>query len=488
MPAPPPKNLKANSQPYSVNALLSTDRELWERTCRESLEAFCIEALDDVDQKPAGHHLYLIDELSKVARGEVDRLMIFMPPGSAKTTYASIIFPAWMLAQRKGLDLIGASYNADFANDLSHKIIRLIQEKGSVLKYGLLSDAAQLWRTDNRGQYRAAGAGGGITGRRADLVIIDDPIKGREDADSPVIREKVWKWYRAEVITRLKPKARIVLILTRWHYDDLAGRLLIEQENGADQWRVINLPAIAGLDDQLKRKPGTALWPEWEDEAALERKRIAVGPREWASLYQQSPTLDESALFKTGMLGVIDAAPICSPVIRSWDLAATEKKTSDFTVGLKLGRTAVGSYVILDLVRIRGAPDEVVSTIINTAKLDGRSCQIRLPEEPGQAGKYLTQHLTRALAGYIVHSERESGDKATRANPVASQVNVGNVQMIRTAWNMPLREELALFPLGAHDDIVDALSGAFSIIGLGRPGIHVNPDAGRRMADAGPRR
>ncbi len=432
--------------------------------------------------RPARHHAFLLNELSAVTRGDIDRLMVFMPPGSAKTYYASIIFPAWFLAQDIGTDLIGASYNAEYAEGISLRIMRLIQEHSDCLGYDLVGTSRQLWYTNKRGQYRAAGAGSGITGRRADLVIIDDPIKGREDADSEVIRDKVWGWYRAEVIPRLKPGARIILIQTRWHHDDLAGRLLAEQETGADQWRVINLPALAEKNDQLGRAPGEVLWPEWEDAAAMERKRVAVGPREWASLYQQRPTPDEGALFKVAMLGIAETEPPCQQYVRAWDLAATTKKTSDWTVGLKLGRTAVGSYVIADVLRFRGNPDEVEAAILNTARLDGRACTVRIPDEPGEAGKYLTLHLTRALAGFNVRADRETGDKATRATPVASQVNAGNLQMVRAAWNMQLREELALFPLGLHDDVVDALSAAFGVLGIGRPGLHINPAALARFA------
>lgn len=408
--------------------------------------------------------------------------MIFMPPGSAKTFYASIIFPAWFLAQGYGLDLIGASYNSDYAEDMSLRIMRLIQENSKCLGYELMTTARNLWYTNRRGQYRAAGAGSGITGRRADLVIIDDPLKGREEADSEVMRDKVWGWYRAEVITRLKPGARIVLIMTRWHFDDLAGRLLAEAEQGADQWRVISLPAIAEENDQLGREPGEALWPAWENTEALERKRIAVGPREWSSLFQQRPAPDEGALFKVQMLSIVEAEPICQQWVRSWDLAATVKKTSDWTVGLKMGRTAVGSYIVSDVLRFRGNPDEVQAAIQNTARLDGKACIVRIPDEPGEAGKHLTLHLTRALAGFNVQAERESGDKATRATPFASQVNVGNVSMVRAAWNAGFREELALFPLGLHDDQCDAASGGFSIVGLGRPGLRISAEASQRFA------
>lgn len=465
------------------DAELRLERALWQKHCRSDLTAWATEALAPYGETPARHHAFLLHELEAVARGDIDRLMVFMPPGSAKTRYGSIVFPSWMLAQRAGIDMIGASHTGDYAEDLSLQLIRLIQENSDTLGYKLLNDSRKLWRTDKRGQYRAAGANGSITGRRADLVVIDDPIKGREEADSEVMRDKVWKWYRAEVVTRLKPRARIVLIQTRWHHDDLAGRLL-NSPRAAD-WRVIELPAFAGENDPLGREPGEALWPEWEDKQALERKREEVGPREWSALFMQRPTPTEGALFKPAMLQVLDAAPHCLATVRAWDLAATDAAQGgnpDWTRGLKFGRTQNGGYVILDLASMRGGPDEVLAAIKNTADLDGRTVKVRIPQDPGQAGKQQAQHITKYLSGHTVIADRETGDKVTRANPVASQVNIGNIAMVRAHWNRELIEELADFPNGIHDDIVDALSGAFGVVGLGQKGIVISPEAMSRFA------
>jgi predicted phage terminase large subunit-like protein len=461
---------------------LAIEKEMWRREQRTSFRAFCVEAMSQRGFVPARHHLFLIDELIKVADGITDRLMVFMPPGHAKTLYGSILFPAWLLAQNVGTDIIAASYNSDYAEDTSGKLIRMIREHERVLEYKLLNDSRGFWETDRRGQYRASGVGGGITGRRADLVLIDDPFKGRKEANSETERNTLWNWYRAEIITRLKPGARIVLIQTCWHHDDLAGRLLAQPN--ADQWRIVNLPALAEENDMLGRQPGEALWPEWEDEEKLARKREEVGEFEWSALYQQRPTPIEGSLFKPGMMPIPDAAPQCVSVVRSWDLAGTEKNRGnnpDWTVGLKVGRTPTGSYVVLDEVRFRGGPDAVDATILNTAHLDGKSVKIRLPEDAGQAGKNQTLHLTRMLAGFTVTFERETGGKDTRAMPVASQVNVGNVAMVKADWNMPFRDELAAFPAGTFDDRVDALSGAFVVIGLARPPMQISTAALERM-------
>jgi predicted phage terminase large subunit-like protein len=450
------------------------------RECRTSFQAYATEITALVDQAPAAHHRLLISELEAVDRGDNDRLMVFMPPGHAKTFYSSILFPAWFL-RIAGRNVIGASYNSEFAeNDVSSPILRLIQENGPVLDYGLRTDNRKIWRTTNRGVYRAAGATSGITGRRADLFVIDDPIKGRIQADSETYRNQVWNWYRAEVITRLKPGARVILILTRWHEDDLAGRLLEAEKAGADKWRVIKLPAIAETDDDpLGRSKGDALWPEWEDVEHLQRKRASVGEREWAALFQQRPAPLEGALFKIAAIGVVPARPAGGVSVRAWDLAATKQvgtANPDWTVGLLLNRSPEGRYTVCDVVRVRGGPDDVRAAIVNTAAVDGEAIQISLPQDPGQAGKVQVLDLTRALTGYRVGSSPETGDKSTRAAPVASQANVGNLSIVKSdIWNRVFLDELGGFPSAAKDDQVDALSRAFSVIGLARGPMKIDP-------------
>ena len=252
--------------------------------------------------------------------------------------------------------------------------------------------------------------------------------------------------------------------MTRWHEDDLAGRLLLIE---AERWRVLSLPAAAGADDPLGRAPGEPLWPEWESGAELADKRRALGERDWSALYQQNPRPAEGALFRVRRIPILDAAPAGGRAARGWDLAATAAvgtEDPDWTVGLKLGRLRDGTFVVLDVVRLRGAPDEVHSAIINTAGIDGREVLIGLPQDPGQAGKGQVQYLARRLAGFRVEASPETGDKATRATPVASQVNVGNIGLVRAPWNQALLDELAAFPSGRHDDQVDALARAFGLL------------------------
>ena len=226
---------------------------------------------------------------------------------------------------------------------------------------------------------------------------------------------------------------------------------------------------MAEKNDPLGRQIGAPLWPEWEDLQSLERKRTTVGERTWSALFQQAPRPNEGTLFKVERLMVTERAHIdpADLTVRAWDLAATENAGSndpDWTVGLKLACSQSGHYTILDVVRMRGSPHQVEEVILATARGDGPHVTIGLPEDPGQAGKTQVTYLTARLAGYHVHSTRETGAKFTRAMPVASQIEAGNVTILRDTWNQRLIEELGDFPSGRKDDQVDALSRAFTTI------------------------
>jgi predicted phage terminase large subunit-like protein len=432
---------------------------------RQSLIAWARKVLRPLGQRPAKHQILMLQHLANLAEGGCDRLMVLMPPGSAKSTYASLIFPAWWLHRHAGTSVIAASHNADLAAHFGRSLRNLTREHADELGYTLEQNnrAAHRFATSDRGQYFATGLGGGITGRRADLVLIDDPIKSYAEADNAAHRDLVWNWYRSELLPRLKPRGRIVLIMTRWHQDDLGGRLLAS----GDDWRVLRLPALAETDDPLHRRPGEALWPDWEDREALERKRAVVGSRVWSALYQQSPQPDDEALFAVLRIDTIDVEPAELRCVRAWDLAATaagEGRDPDWTVGLKLGREAVGRFFVLDIVRLRGRPQEVAEAIVRTAHRDGRSVAVGLPQDPGQAGKQQVSWLTAQLAGHRVVASPESGSKLTRALPVAAQIEAGNLVLLRANWNREFVDELREFPQGRKDDQVDALSRAFAML------------------------
>lgn len=458
-------------------------KEIRRRECRANFLAFCIDALQPLGLTPAPHHRLLIDELEQIARGENDRLLVTMPPGSAKSTYSSILFPAWLLAQGSGISIIGASHTADLAESFSRRVMGTVRENAETLGVSLIKESVANWETSNGCHYKSAGVNGPITGRRADFAIIDDPVKSREDADSERFRDRAWGWFSADLRTRLKPNGRIVVIMTRWHEDDLGGRLLLQQGH---LWRQLKLPAIAGEDDPLQRAPGEWLWDSDDhygygaELRKVHDEYVANGAmRDWGALFQQDPRPSDGGVFKTHLISTLEAAPAGGNVVRAWDLAATEQfgtRDPDWTVGVKMMRTQDGGFVVLDVIRFRGGPDDVERAIVNTAAQDGRHCRIGIAQDPGQAGKQQILYLTRKLSGYRVESSPETGDKSTRAAPVASQVNVGNVSMVKAKWNAAFIDELGSFPSGSKDDQVDALSRAFSMVGLRPPPIRISPE------------
>jgi hypothetical protein len=310
------------------------------RECRASFLAWCRFALAPTGQVPAAHHRLLIEELQAVGDGLVDRLMIFMPPGSGKSRYTSQLFPAWLLARRDGVQLIGASHTGELAEDFSGKVQTLVSENAPTLGYRLRTEAVGRWYTTNGGGYLAAGVRGAIPGWRGNYAIIDDPVKGRAAADSAADRKLVWDWYNGDLERRLTPGAPVVLMHTRWHEEDLAGKLLATEPH---RWRVLSLPAAALDDDPLGRAPGEMLWSDdaYDYGASLPLIRQSLedrgASREWASQYQQSPRPPEGALFKTLKIDILDAEPAGGVAVRAWDLAATRQigtNNPDWTVGL----------------------------------------------------------------------------------------------------------------------------------------------------------
>jgi len=416
---------------------------------------------------PAAHHRLLMARLQAVADGTIDRLMVLMPPGSAKSTYSSVLFPVWWFTRHPGTSVIAACHTADLANHFARQARSLVTEHAAALGYELQSGerASSRWVTSTRGQYYATGVRGPIAGRRADLVIIDDPIRGLVDAESPRQRNHLWDWYRSDLVTRLKPRGRVVIVMTRWHQDDLAARLL---DHNQGEWTVLQLPALAEVDDPLGRLPGQALWPEWEDEAALLRKRDQIGERVWSALFQQTPRPAQGSLFEVAKIEIIAAPPepAGGTIVRAWDLAATAsdgRNDPDYTVGVKLLRDAAGRLIVLDIVRQRTSALAVEHALLCAAEADGKSVVISLPEDPGQAGKSQVLSYVRKLAGYQLITSRETGSKLTRALPVAAQIEAGNLALVHAAWNHDFIEELRDFPYGRKDDQVDALARGFSL-------------------------
>lgn len=273
----------------------------------ESFEQWCLASLPE-GQTPAKHHLLIINTLDTLVKGKLKlpngttarRLMIMLPPGSAKSTYTSWLFPPWFLNLHKGLCILACSYSYDLVESFGRRCRNTIELLGRLLGYSLKADskAAGVWETTNDGRYFCAGVNAGIAGHRADLGLIDDPIGTEEQAQSKLFRDKLWEWYHSDFVPRLKPNAYRVLICNRRHEDDLAGRLLNPKQTGneVDDWFVLSIPMEAEQNDVLGRAQGALLWPEWFTEKMLHDAK--KNPRVWAGLYQQHPTPEDGDFFR----------------------------------------------------------------------------------------------------------------------------------------------------------------------------------------------
>lgn len=406
-----------------------------------------------------------------VAAGAIKRLMIFMPPRHGKSFFTSQYFPAWYLGNFPEQRVILASYEATFAASWGRKTrealtearelglfgVRVAQGNSSVSDWGLEKHDGRRWRPTAGGMI-TAGVGGAITGRGFNLGIIDDPVKNAEEAQSATYRERSWDWYNSTFATRAEPDAAQIIIETRWHEDDLAGRILATAQ---DPWEVIRFPAIAEEEDVLGRKPGEALWPERYDVDALDLIRQERGSHWWAAMYQQRPTAREGGYFKRHWFEIVDAAPAQTVAkCRYWDKAATDQG-GDYTAGVRVSRTAEGVFVVEDVIRDQLSSGAVKQTVLQAAQVDGDACEIAMEQEPGSSGKDVIADYAKLLRGYRFRGDKVTGSKEVRADGLAAQAEAGNVKLVRGPWNEAFLTELAAFPNGANDDQVDAASGAF---------------------------
>ena len=415
-----------------ANFLKLHDESVLRDQIRENLVDWATNVMAASGLKPSAHHRVLLNSLDLITKGTVKRLIVLMPPGSAKSTYSSVVFPIWWFIQHPRSSVIAVSHTAALVEQFSRRIVALIGEYHHKIGFNLKTHncSADHWQTDAGGDYFAIGIRGAITGHRADLAIIDDPIKSMGDAESAKHRQYLWDWYTAELMTRLKPDARVVIVMTRWHEHDLGGQLITR---GSEDWNILRLPAIAEDDDPVGRPPGAPLWPEWEGLESLGQKQMMVGSRIWSALFQQSPQSISGHLFNIELLQPIDREwtnpPKPGTTVRAWDLAATPvtgTNDPDWTVGLKLTLEQTDRYVIEDVVRLRANYRSVQETILSTAQADGRSVIISLPIDPGQAAKGQIGQLSTLLAGYRLYTSREQGSKWFRATLVAAQFEAGN--------------------------------------------------------------
>lgn len=454
-----------------------------------------------------------LEQFSKdVAAGKSPRLMILMPPRHGKSELASRMFPAWHLGHYPDHEIIACSYNVSLAMSFSRKVKEVLHDPSyqSVFTTRLHPDfqANEEWGiAGTRGGYVAAGVGGGITGKGAHVLLIDDPIKNAEEADSPDVREKLWDWYGSTAYTRLAPGGGVLVIQTWWHDDDLAGKLqqAMAADPEADQFEIVKYPALAEADEwldpqtgeivrvshdqevhdphdrmvaqaraaslgvsfqglQFLRGKGGALHPQRYDERKLKAIRKTIPNRFWAALYQQNPVPEDGAYFtkenfRTNALPSLKR----SNVFIAWDFAISEKKQNDYTVGVVGLQDEDDVLHVAEIVRFKSADSlYIVDAILSLCK-KWYSPTLVVGFEDGQIYRAIDSLLKKRMREQQFYPSttllKPITDKLARARPLQGRMQQGMVSFAEGAeWYQTARAELLRFPAGVHDDQVDALA------------------------------
>ncbi len=456
-------------------------------------------------------HRFICGQLKRITDGEVKRLMLFVPPRHGKSELVTVRYAAWRLARNPKTNIIIGSYNQKLANRFSRKIKKIALRTEDLAK---IRQRADEWETVSGGGVKAVGVGAGITGFGGSLIIIDDPVKSRAQADSRTYREKTWDWYKDDVHTRLEPGGAVILIQTRWHDDDLAGRLLKDMERGGETWEVIKLPALAERNadtpvrmsakheqgpqplskpaephnrsadntfaasgdadksvrapaDPLGRDEGEALWPErfGRDELLAIKRRL--GSRSFASLYQQRPHAEGGGLFKAEWFrNTVDKHPDGLRWVRGYDLAATAKNSSDHTASFRCAiDKQTGMLYIADGYRKRIEYPAQKRFVIGRMLAEPDTMH---GIELAANGHALVQDLRSeaSVIGRPLRGVKVSGDKLMRAEIWAALAEEGKVTLVNGPWIDDFLDEVCRFTGrgDAHDDQVDAVSIAVQMM------------------------
>lgn len=426
-------------------------------------------------------HIDLAARLERFAEaviaGKSPRLLIEAPPRHGKSTLSSEDFPPWFFGHYPDAEIIASAYAGSLANEFSRKVQETMRSSDYQMLFNGLTvregnEAIESWKNSRGGSYLAAGVGGPITGRGAHVLLIEDPYKNREDADSPIVRKKIWDWYTSTAYTRLAPGGGVCIIHTRWHQDDLIGRLRdsmkeaakVEAETGkwpedVDKWEVVSYPAIA-TEDEVFRRAGEALHPERYDLTSLLRIRRTVGPRDWSALYQQNPVPEEGAFFSKDMIKYYTTLPDGKDFV-TVDLAISTAQYADYTVFLLWRVDANNDLFLVNAWRERMDAGRIVDTFVNIQHLHtpfvfgverGAIYEAILP---------LIEKTIREKGLYQLRVEPISvgnKDKMVRARPIQGRMNQGKVYLKEGApyldWLIP---EILGFPYGRNDDGVDAM-------------------------------
>lgn len=416
------------------------------------------------------HFGYMQDHLDRVTAGELRRVLFQVSVRHGKTENNTIGYGAYRICLEPSTRILLGTYSEKQAHKLSRQIRRIVTENGVTLT----KEADGEWETAEGGGLRAVGAGSGVASVNADLIIIDDPIGSRADAESQAHRDGTWDWITSDILARCEPHTGVLFSMPRWHVDDPAGRM---QERQAGRWTVVDLPGLAEEGDPLGREPGDLLWPEYRPRSWMQDMEAELGPYGFASLVQGRPTPRGGGMFERGWFDIIDDVPTGGHDIfrvRYWDKAGTEGDGA-YTVGLLMGvRVPDGLVWIEDVKRGRWAAGDREAEIRSTAENDALRYAVQgepnrlavlymVEQEPGSGGKDSAEATRRNLAGYRVETETATGDKFVRADPLAGGAKSGSVKLIRGPWNEAFLNEMEHAGPGAkYLDQMDAGSGAYN--------------------------
>ena len=427
-------------------------------------------------------HIDICEELEQfsedVVNGLSPRLMLFMPPRHGKSFIASENFPVWHIGNNPEHQCVVSSYSADLAQSFSKKALDLSQSEimTEVFPKIVLDDKRQAmdnWGTTKGGGYKSVGVGGSLTGHGAHILIVDDPVKDWEDANSPRIREKVWNWWNSTAYTRLMPGGGVLIILTRWHEDDLAGRILDQMDTekhneDADVWKVIEYPAVAE-EDEAHRKKGEPLHEERYPLSKLNKIRASVGERVWTSLYQQRPRPVTGHYIQSDWFNTIHPEDVPEELrwVRSWDLAVQAKASNDHTASSKMALDEKGNLYIASQEAYKKKWGESKRTICNTARRE----KIPIGIESVAAMMIAVEEVKMELRGEVIVTPiNVSKDKLTRAIPWIDKAESGKVFLVKDArndWIPRFIEQCEAFdPMQREqeDDLIDSVSLGYIMI------------------------
>lgn len=423
-------------------------------------------------------HRYLADKLESVAAGKTKRLIISVPPRHGKSRLTSVELVSWMMGQNPALKVIMASYASSLAAFHSKEVRdRLTTHSG----FAHLFPRTQVrrdnrsgadWRTTAGGNVIAAGVGTGITGRGADLIIVDDPVKDHEEAHSATTRENIWNWYLSTLMTRLSPGGSIIVIMTRWHVDDLVGRLLdpiraaaIREAGGGDQdWDVVNLPGLAEDEaDPLGRSIGEPLFPERFPADMLRGIMASLGSYIASALYRGKPVPKGGNYVSRDAFVIVPKSSVPNDIRRGryWDLATSEKARADFTAGARGFIDSLGNLWIEEITSGQWAWPHARGTIATIATRE----KILLGVEAQSAFKTAADNLREVLPSDVyMRTFTVDRDKFTRALPWIALAGKRKVFLVEGPWVNGFIQQAEQFPSGAHDDEVDAVSGLYTML------------------------